>query len=91
MRAVLQRVSRADCRVDGKLTGEIGRGLVVLLGVAPADTAQTALGLAGKVAQLRLFPDADGPDEGKADERRGDHGGRMNRALAEVGGEVLSV
>jgi D-tyrosyl-tRNA(Tyr) deacylase len=57
MRAVCQRVSRAEVRVDGVPTGRIDAGLAVLLGVAQADTAEDADRLAGKVARLRIFED----------------------------------
>ena len=72
----MQRVTRADCVVEGRVTGEIGRGLLVLLGVGPSDTATASRVLAAKLVKLRLFSD----DEG-----------RMNRSLPEVGGAVLSV
>jgi D-tyrosyl-tRNA(Tyr) deacylase len=55
MRAVLQRVSRASVRVDGAVVGEIGAGLLVLLGVADGDESTAADRLAGKVARLRIF------------------------------------
>lgn len=76
MRAVVQRVARAKVTVDGKVTGEIGLGLLVLLGVAQADTEQDADYLAEKIAGLRVFEDADG---------------KMNLAVSEVGGAVLAV
>jgi D-tyrosyl-tRNA(Tyr) deacylase len=76
MRAVVQRVSRGEVRVDGAVTGSVGRGQVVLLGVAAKDREADALALADKVAALRLFEDA---------------AGKMNLALAEVGGGVLVV
>ena len=76
MRAVVQRVSRAEVRVDGLATGAVGRGLVVLLGVANDDREDDARALADKVAALRIFEDA---------------AGKMNLALAEVGGGVLVV
>ena len=76
MRAVVQRVSRAEVRVDGKATGAVGRGLAVLLGVAREDGDEDARILADKVAALRIFEDA---------------AGKMNLALAEVGGGVLVV
>ena len=60
MRAVCQRVSRAQVTVDGSTTGQIDRGLVVLLGVARGDTEAEASRLAQKVAQLRIFEDAAG-------------------------------
>ena len=76
MRVVLQRVTRAAVRVDGKTVGEIGRGFVVLVGFAPADTDANLAWMAEKIIGLRLF----GDDEGK-----------MNRDLAEVGGGILVV
>lgn len=76
MRAVLQRVSRASVAVDGAVTGEIGRGLLVLVGVAPDDTPDDIAWLAGKIAQQKLFPD---------------DSGRMNLSVAESGGGVLVV
>jgi len=76
MRAVVQRVAEASVTVEGRESGRIGRGLLVLLGVAPADTEETARTLAGKVARLRVFPDADG---------------KMNLALAEIDGGALVV
>lgn len=60
MRAVIQRVSEAHVKIAGETVGEIGPGLLVLLGVAPADTPADALWLAEKIAALRLFPDAFG-------------------------------
>src|SRR5208337_3474837 len=76
MRAVIQRVSRAAVKVDGELTGEIGKGLLVLLGVAQDDNEADADYLAGKIAGLRIFED---------DTRK------MNLSVAEVGGAVLAV
>lgn len=76
MRAVVQRVARASCTVDGQVTGETGPGLLVLLGVAPDDTAQTAAALAGKLARMRIF---------------NDDAGKMNRSVQDLGGGVLSV
>src|SRR5579883_1615189 len=76
MRAVVQRVSRAGVTVDGEVVGSVGRGLLVLLGVAPSDTEAGARWLADKVVGLRIFPD----DEGK-----------MNRDVSEAGGGVLVV
>src|SRR5882724_5398391 len=76
MRAVVQRVSRAKVMIADEVAGEIGRGLLVLLGVTHSDTQDNAKWLAEKIAGLRIFPD----DEGK-----------MNRDVAEVGGSVLVV
>jgi len=76
VRAVVQRVSRAEVRVDGRATGSIRRGLAVLLGVAREDGEDDARLLADKVAALRVFEDA---------------AGKMNLALAEVAGGVLVV
>jgi D-tyrosyl-tRNA(Tyr) deacylase len=76
MRAVVQRVSRGEVRVDGRATGAVRRGFVVLLGVAREDGEDDARALADKVAALRVFEDA---------------AGKMNLALAEVGGGVLVV
>ena len=73
---MVQRVSRAEVRVGGKATGTVGRGLAVLLGVAREDGEEDARQLADKVAALRIFEDP---------------AGKMNLALAEVGGGVLVV
>jgi D-aminoacyl-tRNA deacylase len=76
LRAVVQRCSRACVRVDGEVVGEIGRGLVVLVGVGLQDSEADAAWLAEKLRGLRIFPD---------DEQN------MNRSLEEVGGAVLVV
>lgn len=76
MRAVLQRVTRASVRVEGETVGEIGHGLVVLLGIAHDDTAQDIQYLIEKIAGLRIFEDADG---------------RMNLSVTDVGGALLVV
>jgi D-tyrosyl-tRNA(Tyr) deacylase len=76
VRAVVQRVSRAEVRVDGKATGRIARGLAVLLGVSRDDGEEDARLLADKIAALRVFEDG---------------AGKMNLPLAEVGGAVLVV
>ncbi|MCC7497454.1 MAG: D-tyrosyl-tRNA(Tyr) deacylase [Bryobacterales bacterium] len=76
MRVVIQRVSRARVEVDGEVTGEIGTGLVVLLGVERADTTADADYLADKTIGLRIFADG---------------AGKMNRSLADIGGELLVV
>jgi hypothetical protein len=73
MRVILQRVSRATVRVDGKAMGEIGRGIVLLLGVHQEDTAECAEFLAAKCAELRIFPDDHGKMNlfGERDRRSG--------------------
>jgi D-tyrosyl-tRNA(Tyr) deacylase len=74
--AVVQRVSGARVLVDGAARGEIGRGLCVLLGVARGDTSAVAVRLAGKVARLRIFENADG---------------KFDRSLLDEGGAALAV
>jgi D-tyrosyl-tRNA(Tyr) deacylase len=76
MRSVVQRVARAAVRVDRQLVGEVGQGLLVLLGVAEGDSGDDARWMADKLAQLRIFED---------------EGGKMNRSVQEVGGGVLLV
>jgi D-aminoacyl-tRNA deacylase len=76
VRALLQRTTTARVRVDGSVVGEVGSGLVVLLGVGPDDDAATADGLARRVTELRIFDDAEG---------------RTNLSLVDVGGAVLVV
>ena len=76
MRAVVQRVSRAKVTVAGEVTGEIGMGLLVLLGVGHEDSEANADYLAEKIAGLRIFED---------------DGGKMNRSVVDVGGAVLVV
>jgi D-aminoacyl-tRNA deacylase len=76
MRAVVQRVSRADVTVDGAVVGSIGAGLLVLLGVAGGDGEAEAAAIADKIAGLRIFPDEDG---------------KMNRSVVESAGSVLLV
>ena len=73
MKAVLQRVTRASVTVDGAITGEIGRGLLVLLGVQQGDTETDVHALAEKTIALRIFDDPDGKNEplGGGRERRG--------------------
>ncbi|MBN8707574.1 MAG: D-tyrosyl-tRNA(Tyr) deacylase [Bacteroidetes bacterium] len=60
MRVVIQRVKEAKVTVDGKITGEIGSGLMILLGVHQTDTKKEADWLTEKISKLRIFPDADG-------------------------------
>jgi D-tyrosyl-tRNA(Tyr) deacylase len=76
MRAVVQRVSRASVAVEGHVVGEIGPGLLVLLGVSVSDAEADADYLAEKIAGLRIFEDRDG---------------KMNCNVADVGGAVLTV
>ncbi|MFZ0297763.1 MAG: D-aminoacyl-tRNA deacylase [Candidatus Sulfotelmatobacter sp.] len=76
MRAVVQRVSRAQVTVSGEIAGKIGEGLLVLLGVGRDDTEADATYLAEKIAGLRVFEDAEG---------------KMNRSVQDVGGSVLAV
>jgi D-tyrosyl-tRNA(Tyr) deacylase len=76
MRAVVQRVSRAQVAIDGEIVGEVGRGLLVLLGVTHADTEVDAGYLADKIAGLRVFEDENG---------------KMNLDTAAVGGGILVV
>ena len=76
MRAVIQRVSQASVTIDGVVKGAIGRGLLVLLAVEPADTDQDIEWLSGKIARLRIFDD---------------EAGVMNRSVQEVHGQILVV
>ncbi len=76
MRAVVQRVSRAQVSANAEITGEIGLGLLVLLGVGREDTEADATHLAEKICGLRVFEDAQG---------------KMNLSVQEVGGSVLAV
>jgi len=76
MRALIQRVSRARVTVDGKVVGQIGQGLLVLLGVGQNDSEVQVRTMVDKIVYLRIF----GDDEGK-----------MNRSLLDIGGEVLVV
>lgn len=76
MRVVVQRVASARVTVDGRVTGEIGRGLLLLQGVAPDDTPADGEWLAQKIARLRIFPD---------------DAGQMNRSVADIAGGILLV
>jgi D-tyrosyl-tRNA(Tyr) deacylase len=76
MRAVVQRVHEARVTVDEAVVGEIGAGLLVLLGVGHDDTGETAKAMAAKIAKLRIFEDG---------------AGKMNRSVADAGGGVLVV
>lgn len=76
MRLVIQRVSRASVSISGEIHSAIGRGLMVLVGIADGDTEDDVRWLAAKTAAMRIFPDADGV---------------MNRSLLDTGGDVLAV
>ncbi len=76
MRAVVQRVAEASVTVDGEIVGAIGRGLLILVGVAHSDTERDAYAIADKLAGLRIFPD---------------DAGLMNRSVLDVGGACLVV
>lgn len=76
MRVVVQRCSRAEVRIDGSIVGSIDKGFVLLVGVTDTDTREQADLLAKKIAQLRVFEDANG---------------KMNLALNEVNGAALSI
>jgi D-tyrosyl-tRNA(Tyr) deacylase len=76
MRAVIQRVSRAKVTIDGQISGEIGAGLLVLLGVAHDDTRDNAKWLADKIVGLRIFKDSEE---------------KMNLGVQDIGGAVLVV
>ena len=76
MRAVLQRASRARVLVEGRVAGEIGAGLAVFIAVGKEDTGETAVSMAEKIVNLRIF---------------NDEAGKMNRSLLDVGGAVLAI
>ncbi len=76
MRVVIQRVSRGRVVVQGRVVAEIGPGLVILLGIGPDDGEEEARYLVEKIANLRIFEDADG---------------KMNRSLLETGGQAIVV
>jgi D-tyrosyl-tRNA(Tyr) deacylase len=76
VRLLLQRVSRAEVRVDNRLVGAIGQGLVAFVGVAAGDSAATAEAMARRTVELRIFRD---------------QAGLTNRSLLDVGGEVLAI
>jgi D-aminoacyl-tRNA deacylase len=76
MRAVIQRVSEASCKVEGEITGSIGAGFLVLLGIEDADTTEDVQWLAQKITGMRVF---------------GDENGLMNKALADVDGDILLI
>lgn len=76
MRAVLQRVTQASCTVDDQITGKIGAGFLVLLGIEEADTTEDLDWLAQKIVNMRVFSDENG---------------MMNKALADVDGNILLI
>jgi D-aminoacyl-tRNA deacylase len=76
MRAVLQRVTEASCKVDGEITGQIGPGFLVLLGIEDADTEDDLNWLANKIAGMRVFSDENS---------------LMNKALADIDGDILLI
>jgi D-tyrosyl-tRNA(Tyr) deacylase len=76
MRFLIQRVKRASVHIEGKLGASIGEGILVLVGIAATDTTPDADYLAGKLVNLRIFPDADG---------------RMNRSALDVKAELLLI
>ncbi len=76
MRAVIQRVLRADVSVDGRVTGQTGRGFVVLLGIADEDTEEDLDYMVRKITRMRIFEDENG---------------KMNLSLGDVGGSLLVI
>ena len=76
MRTVIQRVTSASVSIDGEVVGEVGKGVMLLLGITPEDTQQDADWLVGKISRLRIFDDANGV---------------MNLSLQDIGGEALVV
>ena len=76
MRIVVQRVSRASVKSEGTLVGQIGKGLMVLIGVEEGDTEKDAEYIAGKILKLRIFEDENG---------------KMNRSVVDIGGQVLCI
>lgn len=76
MRTVIQRVTEASCKVEGKITGTINHGFLVLLGIEDADTQEDLEWLAQKIVNMRVFGDADG---------------LMNKALADIDGNILLI
>lgn len=76
MRAVIQRVTQASCKVDGEITGFIGKGLLIFVGIEEMDTAADAVWLAQKIYNMRIFNDANS---------------QMNLSVEEVGGDILAI
>ena len=76
MKAVIQRVSNAEVKVNGKITGKIGKGLLILLGIGPEDTKENVEELTNKICNLRIFTDAED---------------KMNLSVKDIDGEMLVV
>lgn len=76
MRAIIQRTTHAEVRIEGQQKGEIDHGLLVLLGIEDADTSEDIQWLSGKIARMRIFEDEEG---------------KMNKSLMDVGGRVLLI
>ena len=76
MRLVIQRVAYATVKVDGEIKGEIGKGLMILVGVENGDRGEDAKWLAAKAAKMRIFPDEDGV---------------MNKSVIDAGGDILAI
>lgn len=76
MIVVIQRVSEASVKIEGKIVGEIGKGLMILLGVSQNDTEKEVLWLSKKITNLRIF---------------GDEEGKMNLSLQDIGGDILLI
>ena len=76
MRAIIQRVSKASCSVDGEITGSVGTGFMVLLGIEESDNNEDVSWLAQKIANMRIFSDENGA---------------MNKGLSEVNGDILLI
>lgn len=76
MRAVIQRVSEASCKVEGKITGAIAQGFLILLGISEEDTQEDLKWLAAKIANMRVF---------------GDENGLMNKSISDINGRILLV
>ena len=76
MKLVVQRVSEASCTVDNKITGKIGRGFMVLVGLGLGDTEETVEKMAVKLSKLRIFEDGNG---------------KINRSIFDIDGKILSI
>ena len=76
MKVVIQRVKKAECRIDGKIISQIGKGLLIFVGIEQGDEIRNAKKLANKCGNLRIFEDREG---------------KMNFSLKEIGGEILVI